>query len=383
MFFREVTPLIADPDTIRAARIYPGGHNLDRVFGAKPRPEPGWHYPEAWIFSPVAAINPGSSRSDEGLTRIYDQEGVSLPWHEFVSAYGAGVTGPRPLRIIVKMLDGSVTLPKEFHFRAEDIERLCSYESVRTFNGNITKPEVWIRYPDARSAAGPSYFGFRRQITPAELYDAWRAGVKELEGLMNEVTIEPSLGLYIPGGVVHSLGPGLYFEVLADGDLKITLQEAFAGRTLTRAEQLGLLYTGREDDVRRVLDFVDCSRYGEAVVRDAVCVPRPVGPSRHELLRNSFFEADWVTVPAHGSHVLRNERPPRPHILVAATGVGRVTSRQADIRIGPHGSTYEDFVTGAPCVGAIVHHETPQAEIVNEGANPLVLLHVREPWEEA
>ena len=61
-FFDGFTPITVSPDIVRAARIYPGGSNLDQLVGRKERREDGWFYPEAWIFSPVAAINPGSTR---------------------------------------------------------------------------------------------------------------------------------------------------------------------------------------------------------------------------------------------------------------------------------------------------------------------------------
>ena len=160
--FQDMTPLIGNPDTIRAARFYPGGEHLDQIFGPKPNPETGWYYPEAWLFSPAPAINLGSQRSDEGVTRLFDRDGDSCRWDEYAAILGQDLLGPYRLRLSVKLLDGSVTLPKEFHFREVDSDRLRNYPKIRSFTGSLTKPEVWIRHPVAEDEPGPSYVGFSR-----------------------------------------------------------------------------------------------------------------------------------------------------------------------------------------------------------------------------
>ena len=379
-FHRQITPLIADPKTLRAARIYPGGSNLDRIVGQKTDREPGWHYPEAWVFSPVPAINPGSRRNDEGLTRIFDADGNSHPWKEFLDAYGDGVTGPSGLNVMVKLLDGAITLPKEFHFRPEDENALRALESVKSLYGKITKPEIWIRHPGVDSDSGPSFLGFRERTTPGELLAASREGVEALERLMNRVSIPPWSGLYLPGGIVHSLGSGLYFEVLADGDLKVTLQNEFAGKKLSEEEQLGVLFTGSKDDMVHALEFVSYGQYGQEVIAACERSPVQVDPFTRSLIRCPYFEVDWVTVPAGLSVELENVSDRRPRIIVAATGLGEIKSELSSFELAPVGSTFDQFANGAPCLAAVVHHETSLFRLTNTGKEPFSVLHVREPW---
>ena len=163
-FFRGLTPLLFSADTARAARIYPGGENLDALIGEKERREAGWHYPEAWIFSPSAAVNPGSARSDEGQTVIYDRHGGRHLWSEYLELRGDEVLDGGRLDITVKLLDGSVTLPKEFHFRDGDRTRLREFPRLRTFEGTLIKPEIWIRHPGGSDDASAAYFGFREHV---------------------------------------------------------------------------------------------------------------------------------------------------------------------------------------------------------------------------
>ncbi|HUV06400.1 MAG TPA: hypothetical protein VMX75_01645, partial [Spirochaetia bacterium] len=165
MFFKSFTPLFSSSDTIRAARIYPGGQNLDRLFGEKSQKEEGWYYPEAWLFSPEPAINPGSRRGDEGQTLICDMQGREYSWKEYLARRGEEVLGKGRLNITVKLLDGSCTLPKEFHFRAEDEPKLRGLAGFAGFNKTLIKPEVWIRHPDPEIGAGRSFVGFREPMS--------------------------------------------------------------------------------------------------------------------------------------------------------------------------------------------------------------------------
>ncbi len=394
MFYNDITPLIAEPDVIRAARIYPGGEHLDAMIGTKPSPEAGWYYPEAWLFSPAPAINPGSLRTDEGETVVYDREGTAFRWREYAGARRDDVLGPYTLGLSVKILDGEVTLPKEFHFRECDRKKLLEYPGIRSFEGTLTKPEVWVRHPDPRYEAGISYIGFRDRLTPERLLAELSKGNDHIEDLMNAVTIDPAGAFFIPGGIVHSLGPGVYYEVLADGDLKITLQQRFAGRELSMGERLDKLEGGGENDLQRALELIDYDSCGAAVVESCRRRSRPVDDSRSVIIRNPYFEADWLDIPAEQSYRFENTSPAKPRIIIAVSGLGMIETDRETVRISALDSTaawdsttgskstaasFEEFRSGHPCLGAVVHYVTEELMLINTTDRSLLLLHVCEP----
>ncbi len=361
-FFESFTPLLASADVVRAARIYPGGANLDELIGEKTKREPGWHYPEAWVFSPSAAVNPGSVRSDEGRTIIYDREGESYGWSRFLELRGDDVLGGGSLEITVKMLDGSVTLPKEFHFRDGDRESLRAFPRLSEFAGTVIKPEIWIRHPSGDDDASSAYFGFREEVSRERLAILAEAGGAALEPAMNEVWLDPGEALYVPGGVVHSLGKGLYFEVLADGDLKVTLAREFAGRELSIEDRLDALYRDGDDSIDAAFDFVDFGPH------DSEFLSRHRSDGSYDT---PFFSTRWIRVPPeHRSHFESGY----PHVIVCAAGEGRVRSLDAGLRLGTRSTDFAEFERTKTCRAAIVHGSTRRYFVDNTGDEDLVLL---------
>ena len=377
-FFPDFTPLIGDADVLRVARYYPGGDNLDTLFGEKPIPEAGWYYPEAWLFSPVPAINPGSRRTDEGETVVYDRDLAPIAWKRYVELNRERLLGPHALRLIVKLLDGSVTLPKEFHFRSEDETRLQKYPKFREFEGTFIKPEAWIRHPAAEDTASDSFFGFHRRTGAAEIESLIDTGVEALEGIMNRTLIQPGTALYLPGGIVHSLGSGLYFEVLADGDLRITLQDKFAGRSLSASERLGVLHTGAGDDYRRALDFIDFDIYGQGVFDMCRCVPEMMDENRTRIVQNPWFGADWITLAPGDEYIVDNCRDRRPCILVGVQGSVVLGSDDQSLTLAPGAGGVSAFERDESCYGAVVHFSTSSFALNNSGECDSTLIYVTE-----
>src|SRR4030042_992617 len=327
MFFKDFTPLLRPPNQIRAGRIYPGGRNLDMLIVKKTNPEEGWHYPEAWIFSPNnPAINYGSQRK-EGETFFYDSEGNLYNWNDYVKLHPE-VLGDKKLNLCVKLLDSDCTLPKELHFREEDIQKLRNYPLLKEFTGTFIKPEVWIRHPSAKDISSPSFIGFNRKLTQKEFYQIVNEGIEDMEKNMNLISLNKGESLYISGGTVHSLGKGLYFEVLAAGDLKVTLQGEFAGRKLSIEEQLDQVYTEDEKTFYNALGFVDYSRYGKRVVEEALRKPKT--GKIVNIITNKYFSADWINLHPMEKLSLQGNAP---HILVVVNGHGKISSASSELSL--------------------------------------------------
>ena len=209
---------------------------------------------------------------------------------------------------------------------------------------------------------------------------------------MNSLTIDPGAALYLPGGTIHSLGSGLYFEVLADGDLRVTLQGSFAGKALSMKDRLGMLDTGNEDDLLHALEFIDYEAHGPSVI-DA-CYRRPVAVDRcrSTIVHSPYFEAEWIQVPPGEEYSIDNVTDRKPRVIVAVTGEAvveasrnraRAKTRPGIVRIGAGAGSFDDFTRGGSCIGGIVHHATDSCTLKNSGAGPFVALHVSEPTLDA
>ena len=370
MFFKDFTPLTGSANQIRAGRIYPGGKHLDVLVGPKTDHEAGWFYPEAWIFSPEPALNLGSKRVTEGQTIVYDSEGNPYRWKDYLRENGKAVLGDHSLRIKVKLLDGECTLPKEFHFMAKDEVALRKFPMLKNFRGTLIKPEVWIRHPNEDYHVTPSYIGFNRLMDPDTLYGLVTDGVSAMEKAMNRVTLLPGEGLYLAGGLVHSLGKGLYFEVLADGDFKVTLQDHFAGRNLSLKDQVDKLYTNSHDDLRGSLDFVDYSEYGECVLEKARCPWDHVQP-RTTLVKTPWFRVDWIRVDESQSMTINVDKP---HILAMASGRAELESPCSHVTLQTHATTFKHYFETRACYAVVIHDELKSYTLRNNGKEPALML---------
>lgn len=372
-FLKGLTPLVSDGDSLRPERAYPGGDNLNRLFGVSRQREEGWYYPEAWLFSPIAAMHPGGCGVTKGLTLVYDSDGKPFPWDTYLEYHRDEVLGDKNLSLIVKLLDGAVTLPKEFHFREEDLQRLRSFPRMEGFRGTVIKPECWIRHPEPVYSADSSYVGFAENIGSEELAKLLHLPVHELESVMNSLVIAPWNGVYVPGGVVHSLGRGLYFEILADGDLKVTLQARFMGKELSSERRIGKLYTGdAAADLRKALEFIDYELTGEELLRRCMLVPKPLDEYRSQIVRTPYFSGDWIEVPVGRQYTCRPDD--LPHVMIAASGRGTVIAEASRVDVAKGAMGVESYLNGGSCYGAVVHASTGECEIVNTGGEALVLL---------
>jgi hypothetical protein len=368
MLLKDFTPLLGSANQIRAARGYTGGRNLDLLVGEKTTPEEGWHYPEAWIFSPDnSAINHGSQRK-EGETFFYDADGNVYSWTEYIKKYKE-ILGGKKMSLCVKLLDSDCTLPKEIHFREEDIPKLKEYPLLENFSGTFIKPEVWIRHPSANDVISPAYVGFNKRLTQEKFFEIVKKGVKEMEKNMNPISLNKGEAIYIPGGTVHSLGKGLYFEVLAAGDLKITLQDEFAGRKLSLKEQLHQVYKDDEMALFDALEFIDYSRYGERTIKEAL--KKPAGGKISNIIKNNYFSADWIRIKPNEKV---NFEGNFPHILVTATGNGKILSKNSKLFLQTKATNFNEFKKTNSCYALVVHNSTKQYVIENEGESELILL---------
>ncbi|MBD3310496.1 hypothetical protein GF351_04710 [Candidatus Woesearchaeota archaeon] len=333
----------AVPEGCRVARWYRGGKNLDYIFGEK-SPEGIWHFPELWVLSRKPAINDGRDDPEEGLTFVYDRRGNRVSYADYEKANAQIILGEYAGLPNLKLLDSLETLPKEYH------------------PGNM-KPEAWIGLGFMASTSEaeqtPAFFDFRIPVTREEFRKIILSGdVKAMESIMNRVKLGDYELLNLPGGIVHSLGKGMYAEVLGENDVKTTLQDEFAGRELSLDERYPHLYvpgTSEEEMLDKALDEID---FSPKDLKGFYCRWQPEeieGEGKEQtMLEGPFFGIKWRVIDPGKSMVVEEERP---YAMLVCSGQGKFYPEQGKDEhfVLRQKTTEQDYLKEKACFAGIVH----------------------------
>ncbi|MEV0568734.1 hypothetical protein [Dactylosporangium sp. NPDC050588] len=201
----------------RVPVYYAGGRRISAFRGASEVDGP-----EDWVGSVSAlpaAILPAGAPAGTGISATEDG-----PLRQLIAADPAGWLGPGPAfpegetGLLVKLLDAGERLPVHCHpTRAFARARLGSF---------FGKTEGWIvldAEPDAKV-----WLGLRETATAGlwrDLVDA--QDTHGMLALMNELPVRAGQVLYVPAGLPHAIGPGVFitelqeptsFSILADHD---------------------------------------------------------------------------------------------------------------------------------------------------------------------
>ncbi len=245
----------------RVWRSYLGGHTLDKLIGKKNPCDS--HFPEDWIASVTPASNPGSLNELEGISkvRINGQELLftDLIDHDpeyFLGADHVARHGQQPM-VLVKLLDSAVRLQLQAHPTAE---------FARTYLGsNSGKAEAYYIL-DVREGTEKAfvYLGFQRPPDRAEL----KRCIEEqdlvvMEKFFDKISVKTGDVLFIPGGVPHAIGGGIFMvEIMEPSDLVVRFEFERAGYTLPESAR----FMNRGLDF--CLDIFDFEARPESRVRD-------------------------------------------------------------------------------------------------------------------
>lgn len=262
----------------RVWRSYQGGRVLDELAGRDaPRDS---HYPEDWIASVTAASNPGSHDENEGISRVSidNQELlftdlIDLDPEYFLGADHVQRFGRQPM-VLVKLLDSAVRLQFQAHPTAEFAQRHLGSNSgkaeayyILAVREEVEEPYVYLGFQRP-----PSREAFRRCVEVQDL--------AEMESYFDRIPVKPGDTLFIPGGVPHAIGEGIFMvEIMEPSDLAVRFEFERAGYTLpesTRFMGLGLDFC---------LDIFKFEATPEALVRSSYMFePRletSYGPNAH------------------------------------------------------------------------------------------------------
>lgn len=197
----------------RVYRPFLGGKMLDELSGTEPASDR--HYPERWICSTTAA--------SDGTGISVTTDGKLLT--EYVK---------EPLPVLVKLLDSYSRLMIQVH---PDDARAAKY-----FHSDKGKAESW-HILGTRTIHGEEpyvYLGFKKGITKEKwrlLYE--KQDVKGMEECLHKIPVKSGDTFFVPGGVPHAMGRGVYFaEVQQPTDITLRTERISPAKELLPDESL-------------------------------------------------------------------------------------------------------------------------------------------------
>lgn len=200
-----------------ADRFYRGGAKI-RAFRASSAAAPssagsaGDRVPEDWVASSTTVFG----ESEIGLTRLPSGELLRdaiaadpLSWlgEEHLARYGADT------KLLIKLLDAGERLPVHIHPSGA-----FAHEHVGAAHG---KAEAWYVL-----TGGTVHLGFHRAVGEEEL--AGWVETQDTEALlaaMHLIEVNPGDSIYVPPGLPHAIGAGIFIvEVQEPEDMSILLE---------------------------------------------------------------------------------------------------------------------------------------------------------------
>ena len=248
---------------------------LDRLVG-KTEPEDS-HFPEDWIASVTAASNPDSKNELEGISPV-DVDGQKLLLPEliakdpeyFLGAEHVARFGQQPM-VLIKLLDAAVRLQLQAHPTAEFAKQHLGSNSgkaeayyILSVRDDVTDPYV--------------YLGFQRP-PDRDTLKTWieAQDLKAILGCFDKIRVKPGDVLFIPGGVPHAIGEGIFMvEIMEPSDLVVRFEFERAGYTLPESAR----FMNRGLDF--CIDIFDLQPMPESLVRSEYMFDPQLEATYHE-----------------------------------------------------------------------------------------------------
>jgi mannose-6-phosphate isomerase len=190
-------------------RFYRGGRKITDFRGAPPA---GEREPEDWVASTTTLAGEeslGLSALPDGrlLKAAIEEQPAAWLGPEHVERYGADT------RLLVKLLDAGQRLPVHAHPHA-------SFAAVHLHRAH-GKAEAWYIVD-----GGEIYLGLKQDVTADVLKSLVRnQEVETLLALLHRIEVHPGDVVYLPPGVLHAIGEGVFLvELQEPEDLSILLE---------------------------------------------------------------------------------------------------------------------------------------------------------------
>jgi mannose-6-phosphate isomerase len=189
-------------------RFYRGGRAIARFRGIEPVDD---RAPEDWVGSTTTVFG----ERELGLSRLADGRVL----RDAVAGDPEGFLGPRQDEpgLLVKLLDAGERLPVHCH-----PDRSFSQAHLGSRYG---KTEAWLILETSVEPASV-WLGFRDGVDADEL-SGWvgEQDVDRLLGGLNELSVAPGDVVYVPAGLPHAIGEGIFMvEVQEPSDFSVLLE---------------------------------------------------------------------------------------------------------------------------------------------------------------
>jgi mannose-6-phosphate isomerase len=286
-------------------RFYRGGAAIAALRGD---PEAREFGPEDW----VASCTTMHGERDLGLSRLPDggllRDAVTTHADDWLGAAHLARYGADPA-LLVKLLDAGQRLPVHCHPSDEF--------AAAHFDSRYGKTEAWI-VVGTSNPSSTVHIGFSEPVEP-ETVAEWvaRQDSVAMLGALNEVTVRPGDTVFVPAGVPHAIGPGVFIvELQQPTDLSVTLE----WKGFLDAEAGGHLGIGFDT----ALGCVDRSGWDTDRLGSLVWHQEDTGAPVRDLFgqpARGFFQAQRVRGGA--------ELEPSFGVLVALSGTGVLHTEHA------------------------------------------------------
>ena len=190
-------------------RFYRGGRKITDFRGEPPA---GDREPEDWVASTTTlagqeALGLSALPDSRLLKAAIEEQPEAWLGPEHVEQFGAET------RLLVKLLDAGQRLPVHFHPQA-------SFAAVHLHRGH-GKAEAWYIID-----GGEVYLGLKRDVTVDYLESlVMSQDVATLLTLLHRIEVSPGDVVYVPPGLLHAIGEGVFIvEVQEPEDLSILLE---------------------------------------------------------------------------------------------------------------------------------------------------------------
>jgi mannose-6-phosphate isomerase len=301
-----------------ADRFYRGGKKIRDFRGEG---SSGDRVPEDWVGSTTTLFG----EETIGLSVLPDgrclRDAVAAdPLHwlgaDHVARYGDDTM------LLVKLLDAGERLPVHLHPL-----RVFAHPRLGRQHG---KAEAWCIL-----GGGEVRLGFRREVSQDEL-DRWvtEQDTEAMLDAMHAIVVHPGDSVYVPAGLPHAIGEGLFLvEVQEPEDLSILLE--WKGFAINGSEH-GHLGLGFE----QALEAVDRHRWSEEAIAGLV-VRDGRGNDTLASASNGFFRAERLSITG------RTELDAGFSVVVVMAGHGRMFGSEDEIELASGDTILVPHATGA------------------------------------
>lgn len=202
----------------RVRRNYRGGKTMDTLRGV-PHPTDG-EMPEEWLASTTRASNPGLPYvADEGLSAFLVDGGKRLlaDTIDRDPAFYLGDPKAHSLAFLCKWLDSSMRLHTQVHPTREFARKYLNSGHGKFEAYYVLAVRGSIKHPAIR-------LGFQKQDITREKWTmiVQSQDMEAMDGCFEPIPVKEGDVVYIPGGVPHAIGEGIFLlEMLEPSDLVV------------------------------------------------------------------------------------------------------------------------------------------------------------------